>query len=222
MCLHPESPAASVSATANDEGGAPSLVLLHSHANRVRPLVRAIAGAIQSGRRADGNPGGGDERTAFVLTQTSVVDVSSPSREEEEEEEEEGYENGNGAGNGHGGMQMRCVPVVPSPHAASSTPGEGGAAADVDVDVDAAAISVEELAIVWFLSGAADESSGSSRSTLRVQTRLGNPVDIVQKPGRLVIFAAGLVHEAVLGGASGMQPCLVNRVKIYGSASPQN
>ncbi len=215
VCLHPETVAAPDSGAAAEDtareeeraSSSSSLVLLHSHADRINPLVRAIADAIQSGSGGESN-GGGQTLPTVVLTPTRVVDVSFPSPAEDDEQ---GVEAG-GGGNRHG----RCVPVVPA-HDVLLATGDGGTPV---ADGETTAVGVEELAIVWFLSGAGDRSSGSPiGSTLRVQTRLGKTAEVVQKPGRLVIFAAGLVHEAVLGDARRMQPCLVNRVKIFRTSS---
>ena len=74
------------------------------------------------------------------------------------------------------------------------------------------------LVAVWFLCGNNVDGGDGAGSTLRIQTRAGTSADIVQKSGRLVIFAAGLSHEAVVGGARQMQPWLVNRMSVFGAS----
>ena len=201
ICLHPTSEAEGVEVTSSSDGpnDGNTLLLFHGHAGRIEPLIRAIAIAIKIGITSDGRSFNKDAgMRPYDITPTVVVDLSPPTMDCHEGVDE------NASG------RNQCVPVVPT-H--STLLAQLVLPANEQTD---AAISVEELSVVWFLSGTNAGGKNGSASTFRVQTRSGKSADIVQKPGRMVIFAAELKHEAVLGRATHMQPCLVNRVKIYG------
>ena len=161
--------------------------------DRIEPLIQAIAMSIRSGSNDGKDPDPG-ARPPFDITSTRVLDLSSTDLPE-----------------GVAKVDRTVVQVVPA-YETLGAHGEKASAADKRP------ISVEELVIVWCLCGNNVDGGDGAGSTLRIQTRAGASADIVQKSGRLVIFAAGLSHEAVVGGARQMQPWLVNRMSVFGAS----